>query len=68
MPADIVTTQIKELIKRNRTTAASFGLGLTGTMIVVAPAVVTAPVVGALGFLGFGSSGIVGGKLGGITY
>ncbi|KAK3400287.1 hypothetical protein B0T20DRAFT_181340 [Sordaria brevicollis] len=55
--------RIKEWIRKHRTTAASVGLGLVGATIVVAPAVVTAPVVGALGLLGFGSGGIVGGSM-----
>ncbi|CCC07089.1 hypothetical protein SMACR_12734 [Sordaria macrospora] len=54
--------KIKDWIKRNRTTAASIGLGLAGATIVAAPSLVTAPFVGILGLVGFGSGGIVGGS------
>ncbi|KAK3487961.1 uncharacterized protein B0T23DRAFT_387020 [Neurospora hispaniola] len=55
--------RIKEWISRNRTQAAGIGLGLAGATIVAAPALITAPAVGALGVLGFGSGGIAGGSL-----
>ena len=60
---DIVALQIKDWIKKNRATAASIGLGLAGATIVAAPSLVTAPFVGILGLVGFGSGGIVGGRL-----
>ncbi|KAL0472090.1 hypothetical protein QR685DRAFT_225335 [Neurospora intermedia] len=49
--------RLRRWIKRNPIQAAGI---IAGTTVFAAPAVVTAPAVGALGVLGFGSGGIVG--------
>lgn len=51
-------TQAKEWIKNNPKAAAALGLTAGGLTVVAAPALLTGPV---LSFMGFGSSGIVGG-------